>query len=122
MKPLTAESPGVTVELLCEAEDFSYEGNASAIDEDTDRETETWIRDQLAAGNEWAWCCAHVRVTYEVALAGKAFPATIKGNAYLGGCSYESEADFRAHNYADMLAEALDDLNARREALCADAS
>lgn len=120
LAPLTLETPGVTLELLCETEHIPIDGNALASgDADEDRKQEQWVRDQLDAGNEWAWCCAHVRVTYEVAIKGQAFPARIEGNDYLGCCSYVSEADFREGGYFDdMVSEALDDLNTRRAALC----
>ena len=45
----------------CIPEDLPITGNASAIDEVTDALVEAHIRDQLARGNEWAWCV--VRVT-----------------------------------------------------------
>jgi len=117
MKPLTLKSPGVSVELICEPEDVEMESNASAIGPEEDAETLAWIRGQLARGNQWAWCCAHVRVSYDIPIPGRAFPAHVEGNAYLGCCSYESEADFRRDYYQDMLSEALDDLNMRREAI-----
>ena len=42
---------------------MQIEGNASAIDEKTDRETVDWIRGQLARGNDWAWCSVQVIAT-----------------------------------------------------------
>lgn len=74
-----------TIKLTCESEDIPYVGNCSAHDPATDREAEQWIRDQLDAGNEWAWCTAVVTASY------KGFSATDA----LGACSYESEETFR---------------------------
>lgn len=51
----------VTFTLHCEPEEMQIEGNASAIGPKEDAETYAWIRDQLDRGNDWAWCCAHVR-------------------------------------------------------------
>src|SRR6185437_10461597 len=90
VKKLTVRSRGLTVELFAEPEDTEIEGNASAIDEETDRETNESIRAQLASGNEWAWCCAHVRVTYTDPASGE----DLTSDQYLGGCSYASAADF----------------------------
>lgn len=120
MKPLTLKSAGVTLELLCEPEYIPIEGNALASGDDAEDAKEyARIRAELESGNDWAWCCAHVRVSYEVAIEGQAFPARLEGNDYLGACSYASEADFKAGGYYDdMVSAALDDLNARRAALC----
>jgi hypothetical protein len=88
--------------LICQPEDISIEGNASAIDPDTDAEVEGWIRDQLEQGNEWAWCCVVVKALWE----------SFEGWDCLGCCSYESEQAFREDGYfEDMKAEALSHLN-----------
>lgn len=92
-----------TITLECEPEDLVIEGNAlDSGNPEWDREQEQWIRDQLSAGNEWAWCCAHVRARF------KGFA----GDDYLGACSYHSEADFRAEGgyFADMQRNACRDL------------
>lgn len=85
-------------------EDVEIEGNASAIDPETDRKQEQWIRDQLAAGNQWAWCTAIVTATVE--MDGVKFI----GTATLGCCSYESEADFERCEGENMRAQAAADL------------
>jgi hypothetical protein len=124
VRPLTLKSPGVSVALLCEQEHEPIEGNASAVDAATDRETADWIRDQLESGNDWAWCCAHVVVRYERPVAGEMRPAVIEGHAYLGCCSYESREAFMAPDgyYPGMIQEALDSLNAQRRALLVEGS
>lgn len=74
-----------TITLECESEDIPYVGNCSAIDAVTDREQESWIREQLASGNEWAWCQVTVRAGYR----------GFAGVDHLGACSYTSEASLR---------------------------
>ena len=95
------------ITLTIEPEDVPIEGNASAIDEDTDRETVTWIRDQLDRGNEWAWCTVIVRARY----------AGLEGGDSLGCCSYESEEAFKVPGgyYDDMVRIALHELAAQLE-------
>lgn len=91
-----------TITLACEPEDLIIEGNASAIGEKEDAETNQWIHDQLDAGNEWAWCTAVVTVNYK---GFSVFDA-------LGACSYESEAAFRVPGgyYDDMVIAACTEL------------
>lgn len=93
-----------TVECLPEG--WAIEGNASAIDEETDAQIEQEIRDQLEAGNEWAWCAVRVKATaYDAQGEQIAY-----GEDFLGGCSYASEADFLACGcYEDMRDIARDD-------------
>lgn len=90
------------ISVRCEPEDVPYVGNCSAHGAAVDRETEAWIRQQLASGNEWAWC--HVVVTATFAGAS--------GSDQLGACSYENEAAFRDPSgyYPDMINVALDQL------------
>lgn len=103
-KKITKKSPGVVIELFCEPEEISIEGNALASgDDEQDREAEQWIRDQLDRGNDWAWCTAHVRVTYKDILVA---------DEYLGGCSYESANDFKKGGYYDdMVDTCIDQIN-----------
>jgi hypothetical protein len=91
--------PNYTV--TCEPETTPIEGNASAIDPETDRKHADWIRRELAAGNDWAWCT--VIVTAE--LDG------FEGIASLGCCNYLSRRDFERGPYLDDLkTEAREDL------------
>jgi hypothetical protein len=87
--------------IECMPEDLQVKGNCSAIDDETDRETEQYIYDELNSGNEWAWCCVKVTAHYK----GQ------EGTAYLGGCSYKSMTDFKKDGYyEDMKQSAFDDL------------
>lgn len=92
-----------TIEI--EPEEIPYKGNCSAIDEETDRETENWIRNQLRKGNRWAWCTVKVTASYE----------GYEGVAYLGCCSYHNKKDFMHPDgyYPQMQEEARDDLLAQ---------
>ena len=54
MRRLTFDD--IEIEVFCEPEDMSIDGNASAIDDDTDAQIAAHIREQLNMGNQWAWC------------------------------------------------------------------
>ena len=96
IKAALAKHAKISVEI--ETEDLQIEGNASSIDEDTDREHERWIRDQLERGNEYAWC----RIVVKASWRG------FEGYDSLGACSYESRASLdQAIEYHGMRAEAL---------------
>ncbi len=98
-KQKLAELVEYTTEAL--PEDAQIEGNASAIDEETDERTNRYIYEQLEAGNEWAWCTVKVTAAY----------GEMHGTAYLGCCSYKSQDDFEKDAYyVDIKSEALDDL------------
>lgn len=99
-----ATNAGWEFRLLCEPEHCAIEGNASAIDAETDAGIVAGIRSQLDAGNEWAWCFVTVEARHPL-LGG------IVGRDSLGCCSYRSEADFREPGgyFDDMKSEALED-------------
>lgn len=89
------------ISVECHGEDLPFRGNAMASgQDDVDREAEEWIASQLADGNEWAWCLTCVVATWE----------GYTGKAYLGGCSYLSEADFMRCEGDQQTAEAIGDL------------
>ncbi len=97
----------VTFTVLCEPEDIEIEGNCSAIDEETDRAQEKWVRNQLRSGNTWAWCSVKVTASWK----------DFESSEYLGGCSYRSEEEFTEPGgyYDDLKAEALEQLNRQIE-------
>lgn len=66
-------------------------------------EDAAFARRELEKGNEWGWCTAHVVVTHK--------KTGIKGEDYLGGCSYRSKKDFMHPSgyYPDMVNEAIAD-------------
>lgn len=108
--------------LECHPEDMSVRGNALASgDPDEDKRCEDEIIERLDRGDDWAWCIVEVRAVFR----------GVVGRATLGGCSYASEADFRAaawritdrdgtvHDvteYDTMRHEAIEDLATRIEA------
>lgn len=53
-----------------------------------DDELVPYVREQMAAGNEWAWC----QVTVIASIGNDKQRFT--GGDFLGGCSYRSEEDF----------------------------
>jgi len=110
MQPRKLTEKDVVFVVECEPESEPIEGNCSAIDPDTDRETADWIRSELDHGNDWAWCYITVTAVWQSA-AGP----TWTGRDGLGGCSYRSEEDFRAPGgyFNDMKGAALADLNAQ---------
>jgi hypothetical protein len=92
----------VTFETAAVPEDTEIEGNCSAVDDATDALAERWIHDQIADGNDWAWCAVTVTARF-VGLIGR---------DYLGCCSYESRERFESPDgcYPDMRHAALLDL------------
>lgn len=105
----------IKYDVQCFPEDEPIEGNASAIDPETDASIAADIRAQLDAGNEWAWCVVQVTATAD---SGERGVSTM-----LCCCSYASEADFRACVYfEDLCKEAADALltvtvNRKRQAI-----
>jgi len=102
----------VTFSISVEMDDTPVRGNALASgDSYVDRQEEDLILKQLNNGNIWAWAC--VKVT-----------ATWKGYSeydILGGCSYESEEEFKADcYYEDMKDRALEELQNKLESAAKD--
>ncbi len=92
----------VSFKIECLPEHIPIKGNVYASgDEQLDKESENWVRNQLEKGNEWAWCC--IKVTAQL--------GPLEGIDYLGACSYKSEKDFmECGYYEDMKNRALEDL------------
>lgn len=91
----------VEFEIIPSYEDVPVNGNASAIDEETDKEIEDYINDELESGNVWAWCTIEVKASYK----------GISASDYLGCCSYKDEEDFKKGGYyEDMKQIAFDNL------------
>jgi len=101
----------VTYKLEVEQDDTSVRGNASASgDPALDKELEGGILKRLEAWDVWAWALVKVEAKF----------AGFTGVAYLGCCSYESEADFRADAcFEDLKEEALEDLERNLESAVA---
>ena len=90
-----------------EPEMAPWVGSCSAIDAETDAAAETWIRDQIDAGNEWAWCSVTVVARW----------GDVEGEDHLGCCSYDNEEQFKQPGgyYDDMRQEAYRVLEDRLE-------
>lgn len=79
---------GVRFTVSLEPEDIEVRGNAMASGDDAaDREVENEILARLDRGDLCAWCCGKVEASIE--FNGQTF----KGVAYLGCCSYATDAE-----------------------------
>lgn len=82
------------VEVEALPEDMPLGGNVLASGDDAvDRAAEQELADRLDSGDVWAWACVQVAVRFD----------GFEADAHLGGCCYDSEADFRAGEYFDDL-------------------
>lgn len=78
-------------------DDLPVRGNAMASgDEAADRACEDAILAALDRGDDWHW--ARVRVTATLKVGDDLFT----GDAYLGRCSYASEAELRRDTFEDF--------------------
>ena len=79
----------------------------SPEDHFTDPDDAAFCHNQLARGNMWGWCCAHVMAKFTTDEGEE-----IVGDDWLGGCSYLSEEDFKQPGgyYDDMKKEAYAEL------------
>src|SRR5436189_173772 len=89
----------VTWQLRCMPEDTEVRGNAVASGDNAfDKETEDRIIGDLESGNQWAWCCVKLTGCWH----------GIGVDTFLGCCSYDDEAAFKAGGYyEDMQGEVL---------------
>jgi hypothetical protein len=104
----------IDYEIIVHNEDFPPEGNAiDSGDLEFDNKYISELNDRLGRGDIWAWCCVEVKCI----LNDEEGEPLVSGSAYLGGCSYDNETDFRnCVYYSDMQEEARSDmLNHARE-------
>jgi hypothetical protein len=96
------EITDVTFTIECLPEDSQVRGNAiDSGNSDFDKSVEDKILYELENGNDWYWCVAKVTAEWR----------GIKGDTYLGGCSYESEEQFKQDlYYENMRREAYNEL------------
>ena len=91
-----------TITLEHEEEDLDWRTHFE------DPQDTTWVQKELQAGNDWAWCCAHVVAEHR----------GLKAETWLGACSYESRENFRDGEYfTNMVDEVIEELADRIEAL-----
>ena len=102
----TIEAKDIEIRIIPVEEDMPVRGNAMASgDEDEDRRVEDDILERLQY-SVWAWACIEVRGEWK----------GLRASAYLGGCSYDDEDDFRASGYyEDMVDEVTREINAKAE-------
>lgn len=90
-----------TIEIFVSPEDMPVRGNYIVGGDDAyDKKQEDKI---IAASewNEWAWCVVEVRGTWN----------GLQTSSYLGGCSYDSEKEFREDdNFCSMRMEVCEEL------------
>jgi hypothetical protein len=83
-----------------EHDSMPFRGNCSAIDPETDSETERWIQGQLDSGNIAAWCVVVV----------SASALGVDGYDSRCGCSYESMEALEKDLLPEMKKNAFHDL------------
>lgn len=99
----------VTFSLEIEEEPSPVRGNFMATEDlEQDKRDEDEIIARLRRGDDWAWCTVKVTATW----------GDFSDYAYLGGCSYADEKDFKRDGYYDgMCDEAFDALNVKLQKL-----
>lgn len=94
----------VEITVHARQDDTPVRGNAMASGDDAaDREMENWILTRLLDGDEWAWADVEVRATLYTESVKR-----LTASTYLGCCTYDNEAAFRADDgyFTDMAKEA----------------
>jgi len=105
---MTLDTSKARITVVTEPEDQSVRGHYDSGDAAADREMEADIMRRLDKGDQWAFCCVKVIAELETddgrLLRGE--------SAWLGGCSYKNEKEFRQPGmyFDDMKAEALTEL------------
>jgi hypothetical protein len=94
------------IRLIATQDDAPVRGNALASgNEEEDRRYEDMILERLDNGDVWAWADVEVQAT---------LPDGRTGSAYLGGCSYDDENNFKEGGYyEDMVLSAVEDAKAK---------
>jgi hypothetical protein len=112
LKP--AASKKVAVHVPEDQVEYSVrvEPDDSPVDRAMDPEAIKWVEDQLAEGNEWAWCEAQVIAKWKDSTG-----LTYQGESgWLSGCAYYNEEDFKKGGYYEqMQQEAYEDLVSKVE-------
>lgn len=98
------------IAVFAEPEHDSVRDHFSEADPDTLNMVAD-IEERAREGDTWAWCCVRVTVAC----------GDLAQHEYLGGCSYESEADFRANSgyFDDMVQACMERLIAGARAVLA---
>lgn len=89
------------VVLETESKDMPVRGNASAWGDGTDDAYADELIARISRGDEYAWFCANVTARLD----------QFEGSDCLGGCTYDSEKQFREDGYyTDMVSNAIEAL------------
>jgi hypothetical protein len=96
------------VRINATQDDLPVRGNCIATeDNEFDKTVEDEILERLDGGDVWAWADVEVQAT---------LPDGRTGSAYLGGCCYEDEKDFKQGGYYEgMILEAVKDAKSKPE-------
>ena len=98
------KSGKVVISLSADPDHMPIRGNFDSGDKVADEKLEDELIKRSENGDVWAWA----EVTVRAILITPHPMENIIGEDHLGGCSYESEADFRKDGYYDdMVNEAL---------------
>jgi hypothetical protein len=97
------------VRINATQDDLPVRGNCIATeDKEFDKTVEDEILERLDYGDVWAWADVEVQAT---------LPDGRTGSAYLGGCCYEDEKDFKQGGYYEgMILEAAKDAESKPKA------
>ncbi len=97
------------VRINATQDDLPVRGNCIATeDKEFDKTVEDEILERLDYGDVWAWADVEVQAT---------LPDGRTGSAYLGGCCYEDEKDFKQGGYYEgMILNAVDDAASKPKA------
>lgn len=101
IKVLTKED--VTFDVVAEKEDISPAASMRGAGKEEIDNFVAAVKEVRKKSRTWGWCCVRVTAKYK----------SLTGDAYLGGCSYESKDDFINNSgYLQQLCtEALHNLN-----------
>lgn len=111
----------VTITVTPEFEHLAIRDSFDSGDAEFDEALAVRLEARLKEGDIWAWCCVAVKVDFVLLSGGTLLTST----HYLGGCSYDSEEDFKyqtwiidgkttqnAGYYHDLVDEGIVELNA----------
>lgn len=105
LRKLTAAE--VEFEESTEPEDIPVEGNFSTYGSEEDKRYEQELLDRLNRGDGSAWCILVVKARWK----GFTGYASLGGYVFPAGNSGTQNAEYAKEEYAQLRAEALDDLN-----------
>ncbi len=97
-KRITAKTPGIEITVKAEdalespLESYAVKGIVSADSPECFQFCYN-VQEMIDEHGLWGWCSVHVAARF----------GPLYGHAYLGGCSYKDEDDFKAGGYFEQL-------------------